>query len=191
MKTVEFYFDYASPWSYLATELIQRRLGGVEIVYRPIYLRGLESFKNGVPYVGAKLAYIARDLIRCAAHEQIQLEPPAAFPLDGLHALRAAIVALDRGCFEAFHKPMFRAAWVERREITKELAVEKLAAALEGAPEADVLAAMTGAKERLRELTDEAVKRGVFGVPAFVVGDELFWGHDRMDYVAREAAAAS
>lgn len=190
MKPVEFYFDYASPWSYLAMELLEKKLAGVEIVYRPIYLRGLESFKNGVPYVGAKLAYIARDLIRCAAHERVELQPPATFPLDGLHALRAAIVALDRGCFEAFHKPMFRAAWAERREITRELALEKLTTALEGAPETDVLAAMTGAKQRLREQTEEAAKRGVFGVPTFAVGDELFWGHDRMDYVAREAATS-
>jgi 2-hydroxychromene-2-carboxylate isomerase len=191
MKRVELHFDYASPWAYLASELVSRELAGITVDYRPLYLRGTESFAKGMPYSSAKLAYIMNDLPRCAAHEGIPLAPPAAFPIDGLHALRAALVAQDRGAFERYHGPMFRAVWAESREVSKKEGVAKLLAEALGATEAEALEAMAAQpiKDRLRDATDAAVKRGVFGVPTFFVGDEMFWGHDRLAYVARAAGA--
>ena len=88
---IDFYFDYASPWSYLASELLPARLPEAKIVYRPIYLRGLELFKNGMPYSSGKLRYIGQDLLRCAAHEQIALTMPQKFPINGLYAVRGAL----------------------------------------------------------------------------------------------------
>lgn len=187
MPTVEFVYDYASPWSYIASELLATRLPGVEIRYRPTYLRALESFQQGIPYAAGKLQYLARDLARCAQHEGVPLKPPHAFPVNGLHALRGALLAQKLGCFEAFHRLMFRATWAESRDISTRDAVaviarehgfEPIAAQLDD-PEI---------KAKLREDTDAIVQRGVFGVPTFFVGDEMFWGHDRLDYVARAAA---
>jgi 2-hydroxychromene-2-carboxylate isomerase len=191
MKRVELYFDYASPWAYLANELAARELPGVELDPHPIYLRGLETFAKGLPYSNAKLAYLMRDLERCAAHEGVKLAPPASFPIDGLHALRAALVAQERGAFDRFHGATFRAAWAEAREIsTKEGAARLLAEAL-GATEAEALVAMAAQpiKDRLREATASAQARGAFGVPTFFVDEQMFWGHDRLAYVARAAGA--
>jgi len=189
--TIELYFDYASPWSYVTSELLPRKLPGVAVTYRPIYIRGLEAFAKGLPYTGAKLAYLARDLQRCADHEGVVLAAPASFPVDGLHMLRAAMVALEAGAFDRFHRDMFRATWAEQRDTSdKAFVARKLATAL-GSSEALAAEAMANpaTKERLRADTAAAEARGVFGVPTFMVGDEMFWGHDRFDYVARALAA--
>jgi 2-hydroxychromene-2-carboxylate isomerase len=191
MKRVELHFDYASPWAYLASELVSRALPGVPIDYRPMYLRGTESFAKGMPYSSAKLAYLMTDLQRCAAHEGVKLAPPASFPIDGLPALRAALVAQERGAFERYHGPMFGAVWAESREVSKKEVVATILAEALGATEAEALEAMAAQplKDRLRDATNAAVTRGVFGVPTFFVGDEMFWGHDRLAYVARAAGA--
>lgn len=191
MKTIEFYFDYASPFSYLASELVPKRFAGITIDWRPIYLRGLPLFAQGVPYVGEKLTYLTRDLQRVAEHEGIPLAPPVTFPVDGLQALRGAYVAKERGAFDRYHHLAFRACWAESRDIaSKDVVIDLLAEATGGARD-DLLAAISDAavKTKLREETERALSRGLFGVPAFFVGDELFWGHDRMDYAARAAAA--
>ncbi len=191
-RTVDAYFDYASPWSYLAFEIAPRRMPGVNLRWRPIYLRGLEMFATGVPYVGPKLAYIARDLSRCCEHEGVPLNPPAAFPVDGLNALRAAIVAEEKGVFARYHELAFRAVWRDQKDIKqKEVVASILAEALGESANASALIEAFSApnvKERLKADTAAAAERGVFGVPAFFVGEEMFWGHDRLDYVAREAA---
>lgn len=192
MKNVDVYFDYASPASYLASETAARKLPGVHLKWRPIYLRGLPTFAAGLPYDSAKLAYLARDIARCAEHEQVRLVPPARFPVDGLHALRAAFVAEARGAFDRYHPMMFRAVWAEQRDISDRSVVAALLADVLGTSAAEAEAAITepAVKARLREETDAAIARGVFGAPSFFVGDELFWGHDRMDYVLRAASAA-
>jgi 2-hydroxychromene-2-carboxylate isomerase len=191
MKSVDFYFDYASPWSYLASEVATRKLPGIAIHHLPIYLRGLETFSKGLPYTGAKLTYLMRDFARCAEHEGVKVTPPASFPIDGLSALRAALVAQERGAEGRYHPAAFRATWAEAKDISKKEEVARLLADALGSTEAEALEAMTAQpiKDRLRDATVAAEKRGVFGVPTFFAGDEMFWGHDRFDYVARAAAA--
>ena len=180
---IEFLFDYASPYSYLANEVIGRELGEkATIRYRPVYLRGFESFAKGVPYTAPRLAYMLLDLKRCAAEYGIEFNAPASFPVNGLYALRAAIAAQRAGVFEKFHTPMFRAVWARGKEastkdgvvaILRELELAELAGSLDDA----------SIKDELRAATDAAAKRGVFGVPTFFVGNEMWWGHDRLKQV--------
>lgn len=190
--TVTAYFDFASPWAYVAWELAPKRLAGVALDWQPIYLRGLETFAKGLPYTAAKLQYIMRDLVRVAEHEGVALRPPATFPIDGLSALRAAIVAKERGAFDRFASMVFRATWAEAKPTNDKDLVAGLLGEAVGIGADDAVAAMAEqrVKDALRDGTAAAQARGVFGVPTFVVGDELFWGHDRMDYVARAARAA-
>ena len=187
---VEFCFDYASPYSFLANEILGAKLPGAEIVYRPVYLRGFDSFKTGIPYTAPKLSWLIQDLRRCAADEGLELRIPAAFPINGLYALRGAIAAQRAGNFAAYHTAMFRAAWQHGRDISRKESVAALVGEL-GFP--DVAAALDDAsiKDELKANTDEAVRRGAFGVPTFFVGNELFWGHDRMHQVAKAIAASA
>jgi 2-hydroxychromene-2-carboxylate isomerase len=186
MKRLEFLFDYASPWSYLASELLPRKLPNIEVEYRPIYLRGLESFAKGLPYNAQKLAYIGRDYLRCSAFEDVATQMPAVFPINGLYALRGALFAIEHGGFAAYHRAMFRAAWHDGRDVSSKDVV--LAVAAEAGQDAAAFARgldEPAIKERLKMDTASAQSRGVFGVPSFFVGEELFWGHDRLDYVGR------
>lgn len=191
MKNVFVHYDYASPWAFIASETAERKLPGVPLTWVPTYLRGLESFATGIPYSSAKLAYITRDLVRVAEHEKVNLQPPAQFPIDGLSTLRAAIAAGERGAFDRFHRAAFRAAWSEQRDVSDRGVAAALLAEAIGVSAADAAAAMAdvAVKTKLRENTEQAAAKGAFGVPTFFVGDEMFWGHDRMDYVLRAASA--
>lgn len=191
MKNVFVHYDYASPWAFIASEIAERELPGIPLTWVPTYLRGLESFATGVPYTSAKLTYIMRDLVRVAEHEKVPLNPPASFPIDGLSTLRAAIVAQERGAFDRYHRTAFRAAWSEARDVSNKTVAAALLAEAIGSTAAEAEAAMTdpSVKTKLRENTEKAAARGVFGVPTFFVDDEMFWGHDRMAYVLRTASA--
>ena len=193
MKNVIVHYDYASPWAFIATETIERKLPGVPLTWVPTYLRGLESFATGIPYTSAKLTYITRDLVRVAEHEKVPLQPPATFPIDGLSTLRAAIVAQGRGddVFARYHRAAFRAAWSEQRDVSNKAVAAALLAEALGSSAADAEAAMASpdVKAALRANTEAAAARGAFGVPTFFVDDEMFWGHDRMDYVLRAASS--
>lgn len=186
MADVEMFYDYASPWAYLANARLEAKLRGVSVRLRPIYLRGLESFSQGMPYNAAKLAYIARDLVRCTEHEGVAFTPPPVFPINGLYALRAALLAEREGRLPALHGALFRAAWAEARDVSSKGVVAEVAREV-GLPGVAEALDDPWAKSELRSRTEHAAGRGVFGVPTFAVGDELFWGHDRMEYVERFA----
>src|SRR5262249_48011865 len=119
--------------------------------------------------------------------------PPASFPVDGLQALRAAYVAKDRGVFDRYHRAAFHATWREGKDIAQKQVVGGILAEVlgGGVTTEDAITAFStdDVKNRLREETNAAIARGVFGVPSFFVRDELFWGIDRLDFVKRALAA--
>ena len=99
-------------------------------------------------------------------------------------ALRGALVAKDEGRFAAYHHPMYAARWAEPRDISKpEVVRERLSAAGLDADAALARAESKELVERLEAATQEAISRGVFGVPTIFVGDEMFWGNDRFELV--------
>jgi 2-hydroxychromene-2-carboxylate isomerase len=186
VRAVQFLFDYASPYAYLANESLERALPGVRVDYQPVYLRGFEAFSKGIPYGAAKLAWVVKDLQRCAAELGVTLGMPPTFPVNGLYALRVAVAAKRAGTFERFHTVMFRAVWRDAREastkdgviaILDDLDMPELASALDD----------PSIKDELKTATEAAAKRGTFGVPTFFVGDDMYWGHDRMHQVAKAA----
>jgi 2-hydroxychromene-2-carboxylate isomerase len=190
--TVDFYFDYASPWSYLADSILDRTLPGVSVNYRPIYIRGLPAFSKGLPYDMTRLQYIAKDFVRCTAFWGVHQQFPSDFPINGIYALRISlwtqVHAPDR--FLECHRALFQAAWRDDREIAnKQVAVD--VAAGRGLDAAALSSGIDEAaiKDALREQTSRAMERGVFGVPSFFLGDELYFGHDRLDYLRRAVEA--
>ena len=186
MSSVEFFFDYASPWSYLASEIASRQLPGATIVHRPVYLRGFPQFTTGVPYDAARLSYLAADLRRCTAHWGVPLQVPPEFPLNGLYALRGALWVEEQAPerFAAYHQAMFRAAWRDATPVSKKDEVVRVAAGA-GLDPAAFAAGIDAAeiKDRLRAQTDAVRGRGAFGVPTFFVGQDMFWGQDRLHFV--------
>jgi 2-hydroxychromene-2-carboxylate isomerase len=185
---VDFLFDYASPWSYLADATLPRWFAPGQIHYVPVYLRGFDSFARGVPYSAAKMAYLLKDMVRSAAHVGVAVAMPPVFPINGLYALRGAIAAEREGRFAEYHAAMFPAAWREGRDVSNKDVVVAIAREAGARSVAEALDDPS-IKDALRANTERGVGRGAFGVPSFFVGDELFWGHDRM-HLAGAAAKA-
>ncbi|HUY20510.1 MAG TPA: 2-hydroxychromene-2-carboxylate isomerase [Candidatus Binataceae bacterium] len=193
MAKVDFYFDFLSPYSYLATFRLPRLRAefGAEIVFHVVDLEAAkQAIGNTRPashLLPRKLRYLKTDLARWAARYQA----PLAFPETLAHVdLKAAarlnrgfLYATRRGAGEAYLTAAFAALWQARREPSE--ATLKDVAAKAGLDPRE-LAAAADAPETIAEYAREnleAQARGVFGVPTFVVGDQLFWGNDRIDFL--------
>ena len=185
---LEYFFDYVSPFSYLADSqlpaLIERT--GAELVHRPFLLGGvMQATGNSPPFaVPAKGRYVGTDVARWVERYGLMVQPNPHFPINTVKALRAALVAQADGGFAAFHEAAFRATWCEAANLAD---VEVLRSVLEkaGLDAGRVLARIgePAIKEQLKANTAEAVERGAFGSPTFFVGDEMFFGNDRLDFV--------
>jgi 2-hydroxychromene-2-carboxylate isomerase len=183
-----FYFDLGSPYSYLAAERINSLLPVVP-VWQPILLGGLfkrferDSWGNG-PDREAGMAECER---RAAERGLPPIRWPDPWPGNMLTAMRAAIFAQDAGRAVAFSLAAFRQAFAAGRDLSEPDNILIAAAACELHPRAVTKGVESRAvKDRLRAETDAAADRGVFGVPTIAVGNQLFWGDDRLE----EAAAA-
>lgn len=194
-KFFEYFFDYTSPTAYLAVPValgVEARTGA-EMRLRPMFLGGVMQGSGNKPpgTVPAKAKYMNRDLQRCAAHIGVPMYMNPAFPINTLGVLRATTGMTDAAEQRRFVITLFEAAWGQPNPVNLgDMAeVAKLCAA-NGFDAAAIAAQATAPanKEKLKETTDEAIARGVFGAPSFFVGDDLFFGHDRLDYVERALA---
>jgi 2-hydroxychromene-2-carboxylate isomerase len=184
------YFDYACPWAYLGScraEAYFRDLG-VEIDFRPVHLRRLvEPGVGKPPELGPrKQKNYTNDIRHWAEMIGAELSPDARslMKTDSSLALRAALVAKDLGKFRELHYPLYRARWARARDVSDEKVLAELIAG--AGLDADTVLARARTPEleaRLTRDTEEAVARGVFGVPTIFVGDEMFWGNDRFELV--------
>jgi 2-hydroxychromene-2-carboxylate isomerase len=183
-QSIEVYFDYISPFAYFASLRLPefaKRLGR-EPVWKPIDLMALSNFEGGLPYTDDKRAYIMEDCIRLAEYWNLPIAMPDPFPVESGLAVRAALVAQDLGIFDAYHSAVYRAAWAESRNIGDESVLADCIKEAGGDASAVLETARSEAtSSRLTRQTAEAESRGVFGVPMMIVGEERFWGADRLE----------
>ncbi len=189
-KVVEFYFDFSSPYSYLAATQLPElaRRTGAKIEYRPFVLAAVfKATTNDMPAkVPAKAQYMAKDLERWAEEYGVRFKFSSHFPANTIKAMRIVIVAEAHGVAEAVTLGLFRAMWAEDRDLNDAVVLGDIAEKAGLDPQAALAAIETQAvKDRLRAYTDAAIAKGAFGAPAMVVGDELFWGNDRLHFVEK------
>lgn len=190
---VEFFFDIASPYSYMAATRIDalEEQTAAEVQWRPFLLGGvLKSTGNSPPaQVPAKAKYMLADLNRWAERYEVPFEMPGNFPLNTISTQRA-LVAADRqegAAMVPLAEEVYRAYWAQGRDVSDASVIEEIADDIGMDGGAIVEAIDTPAvKEKLEENSDEAVERGAFGAPSFFIGDELFWGNDRLSFVREE-----
>ena len=194
MKTVEFYYDLVSPYSYLAHREVSRicRENGAELALKPMLLGAVHKAVGLQAPVAteAKARYQAKDIQRWAKRYSLPMTFPAPFPFRTLKTMRAAMFLKEKGGLEAFTREAFALYWEEGSapkglaEADEDGPVSE-AARRAGANPDEVLAGASapGAKEALKAATGEAVGRGVFAAPMFFVGEEMFWGNDRLHFV--------
>jgi 2-hydroxychromene-2-carboxylate isomerase len=192
-KTVEFYFDFGSPAAYLAFTQLPTIASdeGAELVYRPVLLGGIfQATKNASPVtVPAKGSYMLRDFGRFARRYGVPLKFSPFFPINTLTLMRMAIGLQQRQPqdFLPFLNAIFRAMWVDGLNLGDPAILHGVIQKAGFDPDRlQALAQDEAIKALLKQETDKAVQRGLFGVPTMIVGEELFWGQDRLDFV-REA----
>ena len=189
---MEFWFEFGSTYSYLSVMRIEEvaRAHEVPVRWRPFLLgpifaaQGWDTSPFNV--YPSKGAYMWRDMERRAAKygipfERLELAGKGAFPQNGLLAARLALIGLDEGWGEAFCRGVFRAQFGERADIADEGMLAALAQKVGAPANAVALASDRTNKARLRANVEEARSKGIFGAPSFVVGEELFWGDDRLE----------
>jgi len=123
-----------------------------------------------------------RDLERICAAQDLAFRRPSVFPRNGLLAARVVCAGAGAAWVPRFVRAVYAANFAADRDIADPAALGDLLVTLGEAPAPILAAAQTDAvKQQLREQTDEAIRRGIFGAPSFIVGDELFWGNDRLE----------
>jgi 2-hydroxychromene-2-carboxylate isomerase len=188
MDSIEFWYEFASPYSYMAAERIGRMAAeaGVKVQWCPFVIGPILKLRPGQASATqdappAQKAYRRRDVERLCLQYGIALNWPTAYPRNGLLAARVALAA-DPGRRERFSRAVYRANFVEDREISDQAVIRSILREIGQNEDGAIAAALTPAnKALLVERVEQATARGIFGAPSFIVGEELFWGNDRLD----------
>ena len=188
-RRLEFFFDYGSPYSYVADAQLPGvvRARGAVLVYRPMLIGGVfKATGNRSPAfepVEAKRRYGFTTLQRYAREAGLPLPSNPHFPIDTLTLMRCAVAAQRRGVFEGFHRAVYPAFWAKGLNLGDR---DVLAGVLTAAGlDADALIAAASdpeVKAELKATTEEAVARGAFGAPTCLVGEQLFFGSDHLRF---------
>lgn len=187
-KQVEFFFDVGSPASYLAwtqiRQLAERQ--NAEVVFQPMLLGGVfKATGNSSPAtVPAKGNYTRVDFQRFAKRYQVPFAHNPFFPINTMQLMRGAVAYLGIEQLMPYLDTVFQAMWVDGKDMGNPQVVAEVLGA-KGFDLAELMQKINEpvVKDRLRQITESAIERGVFGAPTFFVGDEMFFGQDRLDFV--------
>jgi 2-hydroxychromene-2-carboxylate isomerase len=190
MRTLEFFYDCSSPWTYLAFHKIEDVVArtGAKLVWRPILVGGVFNSVNDSVYesrknpVMPKLRWYVKDLQDWANLYGIRIGQPPVFPVNSVKAMRGAIVAERHGLLPRWSRRVFETYWGDLADISQDDVLRPLAAEVGLDPDAFFKAiAEPSVKDQLRANTDELIARGGFGSPTmFVDGGDMYFGNDRL-----------
>ncbi|MFK7966748.1 MAG: 2-hydroxychromene-2-carboxylate isomerase [Burkholderiaceae bacterium] len=198
MSTLEFLFDFGSPNAYLVHRVLPAfaKRTGVRVSYKPVLIGGIFKATNNQPPmlafapVKGKLAYERLELKRFVERHQIPFEMNPHFPVNTLQIMRGAIAAQQSAQFDDYVELMMTHMWQTPQKLDDPAVIEKVLT--DGGLDAQAI--MTKAsdpqvKQALADNTADAVERGVFGLPSFFLGQELWYGKERLDDIERVLAA--
>ena len=189
-KTVDFYFDFGSPAAYLAYTQLPKLASetGAAVVMKPMLLGGVFQATGNRPPISVPLkgTYLFQDLNRYAKHYGVPFNMNPHFPINTITLMRAAsgLQLRNDDRFDVFCSTIFKAIWVDSKNMNDLAVVGAVLheAGLDGAAML-ALSSLQEVKDLLKTQTQTAVDRGIFGAPTFFVGDEMFWGQDRLAFV--------
>ena len=190
---LEFFFDCSSPWTYLAFHNIQILATELKepIHWRPVLVGGIFNSVNPSVYatrenpVPAKQAYMVKDLQDWAREAGLKIiMPPRIFPVNSVKAMRGCLWLAPQGKLPAFAQAVFEAYWAREEDISQDAVLLAICQQL-GIDGAAFLAGISlpAIKEQLKTNTEEIIARGGFGSPTMFVGDDMYFGNDRLSQV--------
>tara|TARA_Y100000817_G_C16581896_1_gene422291 strand:- start:20 stop:607 length:588 start_codon:yes stop_codon:yes gene_type:complete len=192
-KPFDFYFDFVSPYSFFAHKEIQKieKRNSIKIRYKPILLGGLHNL-HGIKapaFIPAKAKHMIRDCKLIAEKNKIKFKFNSYFPIKSLNLMRGVLVAEEDNYKNYYIDNIYNCIWQDGLNMNDENVLQKVLKNLNVNPKTFFLrAASTSIKESLRNKTNDAFERGVFGAPSFVSNNKVFWGQDRIEFVCKEAS---
>ena len=192
IKSFEFYFDFASPYSFLAHKQIGKieKENSIKMKYMPIFLGdllNLAGIKANVD-IPIKAKYMIKDCKLWAEKRNITFKFNNYFPIKTLNLMRCSLVAEKKDFAQIFITKIFDAIWKDGINLNDNTIVEKLLQNLDLNPKTFLMEAIEPKiKDELKKRTDDAYQKGIFGAPSFIINKKVFWGQDRLEFVLNEA----
>ena len=193
IKPLEFYFDFISPYSFLAHKQIRKieNEEGMKIIYKPVLLGGLHNL-HGIKapaFIPAKAKHMVRDCKLIAEKNNIRFKFNSYFPIRSLNLMRGVLVAEEDNVKKYYIDNIFNTIWQDGLNMNDAIVIQKILQNLNINPKTFSLRTTSSLiKDLLRKKTNEAYEKGVFGAPTFIVNNKIFWGQDRIEFALREAS---
>ena len=192
IKPFEFYFDFASPYTFIAHKEIRKieKENSVKMKYMPILLGDLLKTAGIKPNadIPVKAKYMIKDCKLWAEKNNVTFKFNNYFPIVTLNLMRCVLVAEKQGFAQNFINKVFDAIWEDGLNLNDNIIVEKLLKNIDINPKTFLMESVDNKiKDELKKRTDEAYKKGIFGSPSFIVNNKIFWGQDRLEFVVNEA----
>ena len=192
IKPFDFYFDFISPYSFLAHKEIRKIeiKAKIKIGYKPILLGGLHNL-HGIKapaFIPAKAKHMIRDCKLIAERNNVKFKFNSYFPIKSLNLMRGVLVAEEDNIKDYYIDNIFNTVWQDGLNMNDETLIQKVLKNLNVNPKTFSLRATSSLiKDSLRKKTNEAYEKGIFGAPTFVSNNKIFWGQDRIEFALKEA----
>ena len=193
IKPLEFYFDFISPYSFLAHKQMRKieNNEGIKVIYKPVLLGGLHNL-HGIKapaFIPAKAKHMVRDCKLIAEKNNIRFKFNSYFPIRSLNLMRGVLVAEEDNVKKYYIDNIFNTIWQDGLNMNDAIVIQKILQNLNINPKTFSLRINSSLiKDLLRKKTNDAHKKGVFGAPTFVVNNKIFWGQDRIEFALKEAS---
>ena len=193
IKPFDFYFDFISPYSFLAHKEVRKIENkiGIKIRYKPVLLGGLHNL-HGIKapaFIPAKAKFMIRDCKLIAEKNKIKFKFNSYFPIKSLNLMRGVLVAEEDNIKNYYIDNIFNSVWQDGLNMNDDNIVQKILKNLNVNPKTFTLrTASSSIKDSLRKKTNEAYEKGIFGAPTFVSNNKIFWGQDRIEFALKEAS---
>ena len=190
-KLIDFYFDFSSPYAYIGYKEIKKleKKNSFKIKFMPIFLGGLHNAAGITPaaFIKLKSKYMIEDTKLVSKKKNISFHFNSYFPIKTVNFMRGVLIAEKDNSEKNFIEKIFNAIWMDGLNMNDPIVINKVLKNIDLNPEIFLKKVSDQkVKDKLRKLTDDALKKKIFGVPAFVVNKKMFWGQDRLSYAIDE-----
>jgi len=192
IKPFDFFFDFISPYSYLAHKQIRKleKENNIKINYKPILLGGLHKLAGvtAAAFIPSKTKYMIRDCKMIAEKHNIKFKFNTNFPINSLALMRGVFLAQNKKKLDQYVDFFFDAYWEDGLNLNNDKILNSILTNLNiNFNEFQLIITDQKIKNKLTAQTNEAYNKGVFGAPSFIINNKLFWGQDRLEFVLKEA----